>query len=317
MAHSLESSIDLRVSEVDRLGDELKRALSRHAHFAMMERSGFDLSTVQDQLREDKDDYREALRALGVPEDSRLLFSPFQSLSIADGNAIFPPRANRKVAKRLQEGNRDSIEVARPVDHLFVPSTLVTREVVVEGSEVSQLRRTLRDLRGRHRSPEVAAKAFKEMRREDTQAEFYPLVTNLIELLGIKSSCSRPGVNYQRWDACAWPQGLAVPIEIKSPSEELLLSTKAVRQAIENKVILLARREMHTNRNATSLIVGYEIPNQRGDMGMLIDDVDAAFRIRIGVLHLEALALLAIQSITDSVSIEENQFAYLKGFLHV
>ena len=316
-AQSLASSIDLRISDVDDLPDEMKRALSRHAHFAMMERSGFDLSTVQDRLREEKDAYREALRALGVPEDGRLLFSPFQSLSIADGNAIFPPRGKRRVGKGLKEGDGHRIEVERRVDHLFVPSTLVRREIVVEGSDVSQLRRTLQDLRRRHRSPEVAAKAFKDSRREDTQAQFYPLVSNLIQLLGIKCSCSRPGVNYQRWDACAWPQGLAVPIEIKSPSEELLLSTKAVRQAIENKVILHARREMHTDRNATSLIVGYEIPNQRGDMGMLIDDVDAAFRIRIGVLHLEALARLAIRSITDAVSIEQNQFTYLKGFLHV
>ena len=316
-AESLQSLCDLRVTDVDPLPPDQKRALCRRAHFAMMERSGFNVSTVQDQLHEEEGTHREALQALEVPADRPILFSPFQSLSIADGDAIFPPCAKPKVVTRLQEGERNSIEIGRQFDHLFVPSTLVARDVVVEGSDLSRLRRTLRDLRGRYHSPEVAATVFKESRREDTQAQFYPLVTNLVQLLGIKSSCSRPGVNYQRWDACAWPQGLAVPIEIKSPSEERLLSTKAVRQAVENKVILLARRGMRTSRQATSLVIGYEIPNERGDMGMLIDNIDAAFRIRIGVLDLQALTLLALRSVTESVSIEENQFAYLKGFLHV
>ena len=316
-AESLESTFDLRVAEVDRLPDDQKRALCRHAHFAMMKKSGFDLSNVEDQLREEEDTYRDALRALGAPDNRPVLFSPFQSLSIADANAIFPPRTKSKVVDRSEEAKPYGTDFGRHVDHLFVPSTLVGRDVVVEGSDQNQLRRTLRRLRRHYRSPMAAADAFRESRRDDTQTQFYPLVVNLIQLLGFKSSCSRPGVNYQRWDACAWPNGLAVPIEIKSPTEELFLSTKAVRQAIENKVILLARGGLDTNRDLTSLIVGYQFPNDRGDMATLIDDVDAAFGIRIGVVDLQALGLLAIRSVTESVSIEENQFAYLKGFLHV
>ena len=316
-AESLQSLFDLRVTEVDRLPFEQKRALSRRAHFAMMERSGFDVSTVAGQLREEEDAYRNALRALEAPDDIPPLFSPFQSLSITDANVIFPSRPKSTLVDQPEDGTLYETAVGRQVDHLLIPSNLVARHVLVEGSNQSQLRKTLQELRRLHHSPTVAAEAFTESRRDDTQGTFYPLVTDLIQLLGFKSSRSRTGVNYQRWDACAWAKGLAIPIEIKSPTEELFLSTKAVRQAIENKVVLLARGEMATDREATSLIVGYQIPNERGDMATLIDDIDVAFGIRIGVIDLRALALLAIQAVTESVSLEENQFAYLKGFLHV
>lgn len=124
-------------------------------------------------------------------------------------------------------------------------------------------------------------------------------------------------MNYQRWDASVTLSGYTAPIEIKSPTEELYVSTKAVRQAIENKVVLLARRGLPTTAELTSLIVGYQIPNERGDLSTLIEDVHTAFGFNIGVLDLRTLASLAIRSITDSVSIDEEQLSFLKGFLDV
>lgn len=135
--------------------------------------------------------------------------------------------------------------------------------------------------------------------------------------MGFKSDYSRAGVNYQRWDALVWLNNLAVPIEIKSPSEELFLSTKAVRQAIENKVILLARSELDTESEMTSLIVGYQIPNERGDMSTLIDDIHTTFGFNIGVLDLRTLGLLAMRTVTEAVSIDEEQLSHLKGYFDV
>jgi hypothetical protein len=40
----------------------------------------------------------------------------------------------------------------------------------------------------------------------------------------------------------------SIPIEIKSPGEEMELSVKALRQAVENKVILLSRNQFPTRR---------------------------------------------------------------------
>ena len=42
-------------------------------------------------------------------------------------------------------------------------------------------------------------------------------------------------------DAYVKVNSVDIPIEIKSPTEEEFLSTKAVRQALENKIILLSR----------------------------------------------------------------------------
>ena len=103
--------------------------------------------------------------------------------------------------------------------------------------------------------------------------------------------------NYQRWDGWVDLGGIVAPIEIKSPSEEMALSTKAIRQALENKVVLLARGGLNTSEDTTTLIVGFQIPTERGEMSTLIDDVFHAYQINIGVIDLKMLVLLAIYAV--------------------
>ena len=179
------------------------------------------------------------------------------------------------------------------------------------------LKEKLRVLRSEYGSAEEAAAAFVDSHASDTQTQFYPLVSCLFCLLGFDSKSSRLGVNYQRWDAYVWLNEVAVPIEIKSPAEEEFLSTKAIRQAIENKVVLLARKGLNTSPDSTTLIVGYRIPSERGDMSMLIDDVFRAFGISIGVIDLRTLALLAMRSVTENLTIQHSQLGSLRGFLRV
>lgn len=316
-AQRLEHSVDLRVDQVDRLPFDQKRALSHHAHFTMMERAGFDLSSVANQLRKIEGTQRQALHALGVELDRPLLFSPFQSLSIADSTAIFPNPAIAP-AERPDDAVLDGPDVGRGSrDHLFVAPTFVASNSEAEESELDDLKAELRAFRAAHPTLYIAAQAFAESRRTDTQTQFYPLISHLLQLLGFKSDYSRAGVNYQRWDAVVWLDELAVPIEIKSPTEELFLSTKAVRQAIENKVILLARGGLDTEPELTSLIVGYQIPNERGDMSTLIDDIHTTFGFNIGALDLRTLGLLAMRAVTEAVSIDEGQLSHLKGYLNV
>ncbi len=101
---------------------------------------------------------------------------------------------------------------------------------------------------------EAAAAAFADIHAGDTQTIFYPLVTHLFQILGFESDYSRAGVNYQRWDASVLVDGYALPVEIKSPTEEVMLSTKAVRQALENKVILLSRGGLEMRPELASLV---------------------------------------------------------------
>ena len=105
--------------------------------------------------------------------------------------------------------------------------------------------------------------------------------------------------------------GTTAPIEIKSPTEEKTLSTKAVRQALENKVVNLARGGLNTTVDTTTLIVGYQIPNERGDMSLLIDDVFEAFKIRIGVIDLRTLSLLAIRAVTQKITVSSRSTSFI------
>ena len=314
----LRDAVDLRIDQVDQLSFEEKRALSRYAHFAMLDRAGFELARVAEQIKNDEELVRQALRKLDLPEGKPLLFSPFQSLSIAESSAIFPtPEVTRSEERRVK-AILDGAEVGRGSrDHLFVRPKFETTALDDQTDELKALRIKLEEFRKKSKSLKDAASTFAKSRRNDKQGEFYPLIPQLFGLMGFKGDYSRAGVNYQRWDAWVSLHETAVPIEIKSPTEEEFLSTKAIRQAIENKVILLARGGLKTNPDFSTLVVGYQIPKERGDMSMLIDDVHAAFGFKIGVLDLQTLVFLAIKSVTEGVSVDGEQLSHLKGFFDV
>lgn len=313
----LRDTIDLRVDQVDQLPFDQKRALSRKAHFAILERAGFDLTHVSQQIQKDEGTVQAALRSLGLPKDKPILFSPFQSLSIADSSAIFPTPEASPAENRLKSV-LDGKEVGRGSrDHLFVSPKFVTTARDDQSEELSALKTQLETLRKNSKSLAQAAHSFAKSRKKDTQTQFYPLIPQLFRLMGFDGDYSRAGVNYQRWDAWVSLKGYVVPIEIKSPTEEEYLLPKAIRQAIENKVILLSRGGLETRRDLSTLVVGYQIPNARGDMSMLIDDVHAAFDFKIGVLDIQTLAHLAIKSVTEGISVDEEQLSRLKGFLDV
>ena len=317
VAERVSTWADLRLDHVEELPFAEKAAVSIHAHYRMLERAGFNLETVTQKLGEHEQAFDRALVRLGVPQGRPLLFSPFQSLSIADIARIFPSSPTAASTAEGEAATTGPVVGRGSRDHLFVVPRFVLQEHGGRNGESSQLEEELRVLRQEHPSAEEAATAFAQSRELDSQTEFYPLVSGLFRLLGFESGNSRAGVNYQRWDGWVELEGTAAPIEIKSPTEEIVLSTKAVRQALENKVVLLARGGLDTRMDTTTLIVGYQIPNERGEMSSLIDDVFRAFNISIGVIDLRTLALLAIRAVTEDLTVQSEQIRNLRGFLHV
>lgn len=317
LAERVGSSFDLRVDDVEQLAPEERKALAVVAHFRMLERSGFDIAPVDERMANAEAEAAPVFKRL-VTDGRNLLFSPFQSLSLGDIAVAFPARAQ---TAQVDEGAARAAVAAAPDgrddrSHLFVHPNMVA----VEGGGAAGpnvLRAELTGLLDAHGKIEVAAAVFAENHARDTQTAFYPLVTHLFQILGFKSDYSRAGVNYQRWDACVWVGDHALPIEIKSPTEEVMLSTKAVRQAMENKVILLSRGGLDTRRELASLVVGNRLPNERGEMSNLIDDVFKAFGLRLGVIDLTTLGHLALRAVRDGVTIEAGQLGQLRGFLDV
>ncbi|MCA1997283.1 MAG: hypothetical protein LDL56_08645 [Armatimonadetes bacterium] len=313
VAARVSASLDLRAADAERMTPDERNAVALLAHYQMLDRAGFDVTPVAERVA--------AAKAVALPVLARrgmrgngLLFSPFQALSLPHIAAVFPAGAT---APRVERG-AGTVGVAGRDDrsHLFVAPRLVAARGATE-PQAEAVRAELVALLKRHKTPARAAAAFAEAHAGDTQAEFYPLVTFLFRILGFRSEHSRAGVNYQRWDACVWVGEAALPVEIKSPTEEVFLSTKAVRQALENKVILLSRGGLTTRRELTSLVVGYQLPNERGEMSTLIDDVFKAYGLRLGVIDITALAHLTARAIAEGVTIDGDQLSQLRGFLDV
>lgn len=317
LAKRVGGAIDLRVDDAAQLAPEERKALAVVAHFRMLERSGFDIEPLGQRIAE-----AEALAApmfARMGTDGRnLLFSPFQSLALDDIAAAFPARVQTAQVVEVAGGTAAAAAPDGRDDrsHLFVHPNMVSAEGAGTGGP-DALRAELTKLLDTHGKIEVAAAAFAANHAGDTQTSFYPLVTHLFQILGFESDYSRAGVNYQRWDAYVMVDGYALPVEIKSPTEEVMLSTKAVRQALENKVILLSRGGLATRPELASLVVGNRLPNERGEMSNLIDDVFKAFGLRLGVIDLTTLGHLALRAVRDGVTIDAGQLRQLRGFLDV
>ncbi len=128
---------------------------------------------------------------------------------------------------------------------------------------------------------------------------------------------SRQGDNGARWDAIITSPLPAIPIEIKSPGEEERISIKAVKQALENKIILLSRKTYNTTEEATSLVVGYKCPNKRAEVSSLISAIYEAYGYKIGVISLDVLLTLVVAKVLDGKSVSIIRLDEIKGFADV
>jgi hypothetical protein len=314
----IQDSLDIRLDEIEKLSSEERAVLSRHAYYAMLRRAGFDLEPVAASLNIERPTLERVLLRFKAAHDRELLYSPFQTVAPKEIARIFPSVASSRAEAPTVLAKTSAPQGRGDKDHLFVAPILIpiSSSAPPKDNETAALEKELLACVSRHKTPKQAAEAFALDHSGDTKSAFYPLVSNLFQLMKFKSDVSRGGVNYQRWDAAVWVGDSAVPVEIKSPTEEQFLSTKAIRQAIENKIILLSRGGLKTSKELTSLIVGYKIPNERAEMASLIDDIYSAFGLHVGVIDLATLARLAIISVSTGKTLSGDQLGKLRGFLH-
>lgn len=144
---------------------------------------------------------------------------------------------------------------------------------------------------------------------------FYPLIGDLFCILGFDCKVSRNGTNYERYDAIIIDRENSIPIEIKSPREEINISVKAVRQALENKIILISREIFPTVKETSSFVVGYKLPNERAEVITLIDDIKKTFGFNIGILDFESLLRMVIHKVLLNKVVIGNELYVLKGMV--
>lgn len=315
----LKQSADIRAVDLAEEAPEVHAAFCRLAFYEMLGRSDFDTSVVSTEMRKDRSASEKLLQRIQVSGSARLLFSPFQELD----------EANLKSAFGLAITS-DAKPAARA---LKVPVAARVAEVVAKGR--APVRIVLRHARDRIsdgkepitkylaaalsasnnnlvRAAELVAQKFSAANK----GEFYPFVASLFRIIGLDCETSRVGVNYQRWDAIIKDPADSIPIEIKSPGEEAFISVKGVRQAMENKIVLLARKQFSTNAATTSLVVGFNPPNDRSEVFDLVNDIKKAFGIVIGVIDFRSLVMMALASLQGKRP-DMRQFQTLFGIIDV
>lgn len=298
---------DLRLEEYNTCPEVIQHALIRLGIYTMLKRAGYDISPVQRIIEED------SIIAEDILNGQELLFSPYQTLKLSVVN------------KALGIQNRDSSNnnntsfisaITRPLPVLEnVSVNLATDFLDGADNEIASFKTVIM---GKHLEGKSLVSIVDEVflqHVEDDQTIFYPFVAMLFRIIGFKNCfASRAGDNGNRWDLMIIDPYESIPIEIKSPTEEKHISLKAIRQALENKVILLSRKTYNTFPDTTTLTVGYYYPNDRAEVANLISDFKNAYGYKIGVIDFKTLLIIAASVIINQKTVDIKQIQRLEGF---
>lgn len=308
---SAEAMLDLRLEEYLTQPPEQQAALIRLGTYGMLQRAGYDMTDVADRMAQDR-----ALCA-GLLQGKELLFSPCQVLRRLSVEQALGIRMDAGTATRQ---NLDPFLRPAPPQpplqtwNLNLSGTAATTLLTLP-EDRNFLDRVERLKDGGASSDQIVTALFDGYRQAD-KTVFYPLVATLFKVMGYDCHFSRAGDNCSRWDAIIRDPVRSIPIEIKSPAEETHLSIKAIRQALENKIVLLSRRTYLTTPEVTTLAVGYYLPNERADVARLIADIQATYGYRVGVMDLRSLLCLAVSILVDRRSFDKEQLYRLEGLMH-
>ncbi len=314
LATLLANSIDLRGSALEKVSETIMQTIAKFSAVKMLKRAGFDTSPLESECSS----WAKSLIKTGIlrTPDDNVIFSPFQELDPSAVRDIFGDiLSSGHVSKPTIMHTVGKAQIGRP---LALTTTIkVSKSASLQSKPTGGIiENKLRDLLIQGGSVTKSTDLIVIMLEQANKSEFYPAVASLFQCLGYDCHVSRVGVNYQRWDAFIKHPTDSVPIEIKSPGEELFISVKGVRQALENKVILLARESAPTKRETTSLVVGFSPPNDRAEVSELITDIYSAFGLSIGAIDFRSLVLLAASSIAGYAH-DSRKILTLRGFIDV
>ena len=307
LANSLREVKDLRMDEYYSYPEHTRNSLIRLGVYSMLLRAGYDTSPVQETMRQDQ------VVCADILNGKELLFSPYQTLHrfVVD-EALGIHRENA--------GTQTHTDVLPDIKRTAANVNNICLTISTNGAhstsdvEVNSFVQQVLDAKSvGERKKDIIDKIFDDS-ITDTQTKFYPLVAMLFRVMGLDCQASRPGDNGARWDAIIVDSEESIPIEIKSPTEEQHLSLKAIRQALENKVILLSRGTHPTLPETTSLAVGYYLPNDRAEVTNLMSDFKTAFGYNIGIIDLKTLLTIAVTIVYDEKTFDISELNRLEGF---
>lgn len=274
----IENSYNLKGEDID-LKEEEKLHLVDIALLCMLKRAHFD---VQDDLSTHKTGLNYIKKLSGK---SDILFSPYQFYSGEEIEKILP-----QYTMEAGTEHRD-VEILTDVSiHSFKSEIIVeSRRSKLSKNEITN-RKLQKKIINANGDLSEAVRTFVTKVSVMKQADFYPLIADLLGFIFNKNAFApSAGNNNMRYDVMIPDEKYSIPVEVKSPTEEEMLSVKAIRQALENKVLLLARKPYPTIYEVSSIACGYKLPNDRSDVYKLIEEIYQAYKINISILDFETL----------------------------
>lgn len=149
------------------------------------------------------------------------------------------------------------------------------------------------------------------------QEHYYQFVSDCLLKIGFsKVSVTREGDTNNRIDCIIIDNERSIPIEIKSPTEVMYINVKSIGQALENKIILLSRKFYKTDLLTTTLVVGYDLPNDRSEVNSLVDYFYNSYKINIGYIDTKTLLKIRWEVQVENKKFDLEMIYNLKGVLN-
>ena len=305
------SLIDIRIEYFNSLDEELKNAIVRVSFYQQLKRMG--ISEIKVNY-----DYNKELEKVNshFKRNDELLFSPYQMLNNDYVDSILEINKEYESSELPIEKNDllSSVESFNKITSSYVNEIKLETLFYKENNDDKE-KEIYKEIMSLKEKPEEEILNYLMNKYKTSNKDiYYPLIGDIFSILGFDCKVSRNGTNYERYDAII-VSDKSIPIEIKSPGEELNISVKAVRQALENKVILLSRKNFDTAWEITSMVVGYLPPNNRAEVLSLVEDIYNTYTIKISIFDLESLLKLLINKILFNKVIINDEIYELKGMV--
>lgn len=311
VCNQIDNSINVYGRDLPNDIDKLKQ-LSELSFLTMLKYADFD---VQEDLEQYIGFKNELLKTYNKDEP---LFSPFQYFSSKEIKEIMPDK--------ILNTSELNIETNISVDNIqqFVYKSNKTISYLVSENNAGYL---ISENNVNNTVNEIINKYFKDNKNIEKsienfliavsgmkQTDFYPLVADMLSYIFDKKATTSPsGNNNMRYDVIIKDAQYSIPVEVKSPTEEIMLSVKAIRQALENKVLLLSRRPFPTTYDLCSMAIGFSVPNKRSDVYKLIEDIYKTYKINIAIADIKDLLIAMLYCYNNSTRFNISDFENYKG----
>jgi hypothetical protein len=244
---------------------------------------------------------------------SKLFFSPYQYFSKKELEDIFP---NHTVNFSASKINTTVERIDEQTIRLFKSEKFIS-PLNIEKSKNEILKNTLvKRLAESDNDSELATKQYIFEIYKMKQQEFYPFVAGLLGFIFNREAFPpSAGNNNMRYDVIIPDAFYSIPVEVKSPTEEEMLSIKAIRQALENKILLLARKPYITTYEISSFAVGFNIPNIRSDIYKLIEEIYQIYKINIAIMDMKILISTAFYCALTENHYDVSEFKNIRGVI--